>query len=121
MLITPAYAQTATTQAGGLTATLVNFGPLVLIGVVMYWFLFRPQQIAQKTLRAQLAALKRGDRVVTAGGIVGTMKKAVEGATEVDVEIDWTACELNARVQGKVSGRQVVRGTRIKPEAIANS
>jgi preprotein translocase subunit YajC len=87
MLITPAYAQTATTQAGGLTATLVNFGPLVLIGVVMYWFLFRPQQMAQKTLRAQLAALKRGDRVVTAGGIVGTMKKAVEGATEVDVEI----------------------------------
>jgi preprotein translocase subunit YajC len=43
--------------------------------------------MAQKTLRAQLAALKRGDRVVTAGGIVGTMKKAVEGATEVDVEI----------------------------------
>ncbi len=41
--------------------------------------------------------------------------------TEVDVEIDWTACELIERVPGKVSGRPVVRGTRIMPEAIANS
>ncbi len=40
---------------------------------------------------------------------------------EADVEIDWTACELIERVPGKVSGRPVVRGTRIMPEAIANS
>ena len=40
---------------------------------------------------------------------------------QTDVEIDWTACELIERVPGKVSGRPVVRGTRIMPEAIANS
>lgn len=40
---------------------------------------------------------------------------------ETDVEIDWTACELIERVPGKVSGRPVVRGTRIMPDAIANS
>jgi preprotein translocase subunit YajC len=86
MLISPAYAQTVTSQAGGL-ASLVQFLPLVLIGLVMYFLLFRPQQMAQKTLKAQLAALKRGDRVVTAGGIVGVTKKVAEGASEIEVEI----------------------------------
>jgi len=86
MFITPAYAQTATSQGGGI-ASLVQFVPLLLIGLVMYFLLFRPQQVAQKTLKAQLAALKRGDRVVTAGGIIGVAKKVTEGASEVDVEI----------------------------------
>lgn len=40
---------------------------------------------------------------------------------EIDVEIDWTACELIERVPGKVSGRPVVRGTRILPDAIVGS
>jgi uncharacterized protein (DUF433 family) len=40
---------------------------------------------------------------------------------ETDLQIDWTACELIERVPGKVSGRPVVRGTRIMPDAIANS
>jgi len=86
MFISPAYAQTVTSQAGGL-ASLVQFAPLVLIGLVMYFLLFRPQQQAQKSLKAQIAALKRGDRVVTAGGIVGVLKKSAEGAAEVDIEI----------------------------------
>jgi len=86
MFITPAYAQTVSSQAGGI-ASLVQFVPLVLIGLVMYFLLFRPQQMAQKTLKTQLAGLKRGDRVVTAGGIVGVTKKAAEGSTEVEVEI----------------------------------
>jgi uncharacterized protein (DUF433 family) len=41
--------------------------------------------------------------------------------TEADVEIDWMACELIERVPGKVSGRPIVRGTRILPDAIVNS
>jgi preprotein translocase subunit YajC len=86
MFITPAYAQTAAGQTGGI-ASLIQFVPLVLIGLVMYFLLFRPQQMQQKALKAQLAAVKRGDKVVTAGGIIGTVKKAAEGAPEVDVEI----------------------------------
>ena len=65
----------------------VQFAPLVLIFVVFYFLLIRPQQAQQKKLKARLSAIKRGDRVVTAGGIVGLVKKAADGANEVDVEI----------------------------------
>jgi preprotein translocase subunit YajC len=65
----------------------MQFAPLILIVIVFYFLLIRPQQTQQKTLKALLAALKRGDRVVTAGGIIGTVKKVTEGATELDVDI----------------------------------
>ena len=59
--------------------------PLVLIFVVFYFLLIRPQQKKQKQHREMLEALRRGDRIVTAGGIVGTITKANE--TELTVEI----------------------------------
>jgi preprotein translocase subunit YajC len=86
MFIANAYAQTASGLPASLTS-LVQFAPLILIVIVFYFLLIRPQQTQQKTLKAMLAALKRGDRVVTAGGIIGTVKKVAEGATELDVEI----------------------------------
>lgn len=86
MFITPAYAQTATAAGGGL-ASLVQFAPLVLIAVVFYFLLIRPQQTQAKALKTQLASLKRGDRVVTSGGIIGVVKKTSDTATELDLEI----------------------------------
>jgi preprotein translocase subunit YajC len=86
MLFTPAYAQTAGASAGG-AASLLQFAPLVLIAIVFYFLLIRPQQAQAKKLKETLAAIKRGDKVVTAGGIIGTVKKVAEGATEIDVEI----------------------------------
>jgi preprotein translocase subunit YajC len=86
MFITPAYAQSLTGGAGGMSS-LIQFAPLVLIFVVFYFLLIRPSQTQAKQLKERLALLKRGDRVVTAGGIVGTVKKATEGSTELDVEI----------------------------------
>jgi len=75
MLITPAYAQAA---AGGDTSSmLVQLAPLALIFVVFYFFLIRPQQQKAKQQRAMLDAVRRGDRVVTAGGIIGTIAKVV--------------------------------------------
>jgi preprotein translocase subunit YajC len=70
-LITPAYAQ----DAGGMMATATQFLPLVLIFAVFYFLLIRPQQQKQKDARAMLNALKRGDRVVTGGGILGTVQR----------------------------------------------
>src|SRR5262245_30554995 len=70
MLISPAYAQ----DASGL-ASAAQFLPLVLIFVVFYFLLIRPQQQKQKEMRQMLAALKRGDRVVTGGGIIGTVQR----------------------------------------------
>jgi preprotein translocase subunit YajC len=70
-----------------MSSTILQFAPLVLIFGVFYWLILRPQQQKQKQLRAKLAALKRGDRVVTAGGLLGTVAKAREGATEIEIDI----------------------------------
>jgi preprotein translocase subunit YajC len=85
MFISEAFAQTgADAAAGGLG--LVQLAPLVLIFVVFYFLLIRPQQKKMKAHRNMVAALKRGDRVVTAGGIIGLVTKVLSD-TEVQVEI----------------------------------
>ena len=83
MLISPAYAQDAAGLLGGVT----QFLPLVLIFGVFYFLLIRPQQTRAKETKAMLAALRRGDRVVTAGGILGTVQRVKEGSDEVEVDI----------------------------------
>jgi len=85
-LISPAYAQDA---SGGMLAGsgLTQFLPLVLIFVVFYFLMIRPQQQQQKALKAALAAVKRGDRVLTAGGIIATVQKVKEGSNEIEVDI----------------------------------
>ncbi len=84
-LISPAYAQAA--GGGGASAsTLMQMAPLALIFVVFYFFLIRPQQKKAKETKAMLEALRRGDRVVTGGGIIGTIAKVVN-ADEVLVDI----------------------------------
>ncbi len=89
MLITPAYAQDASGILGSLgnLGNLGQFLPLILIFGVFYFLLIRPQQQRQKEAKAMLAAIKRGDRVVTGGGILGVVHKVKEGSNEVEVEI----------------------------------
>jgi preprotein translocase subunit YajC len=85
MLISTAYAQ----GLGGLfdsSNAMVQFLPLVLIFVVFYFLLIRPQQKKQKDHRGMLESLRRGDRVVTGGGIIGTVNRVVS-AEEVEVDI----------------------------------
>ncbi|HKS89628.1 MAG TPA: preprotein translocase subunit YajC [Stellaceae bacterium] len=67
---------------------MVQFLPLVLIFVVFYFLLIRPQHKKQKDHRTMLDALRRGDRVVTGGGIVGTVSRVV---SPEEVEIDIAA------------------------------
>jgi preprotein translocase subunit YajC len=71
MLISPAYAQDASSMLGSAT----SFLPLVLIFAVFYFLLIRPQQQKQKEARSMISAIKRGDRVVTGGGILGTVQR----------------------------------------------
>jgi len=80
MLVTPAYA-----QAAGGAAAITSFVPLILIFGIMYFLLIRPQQKKLKDHKAMVAALRKGDQVVTQGGIIGKVYKA--GDTEVEVEI----------------------------------
>ncbi|MFH1803595.1 MAG: preprotein translocase subunit YajC [Pseudomonadota bacterium] len=65
---------------------LTSFLPLILIFVVFYFLLIRPQQKKQKQHKEMLAAIRRGDKIVTAGGIIGTVAKVI-GDDEVSVEI----------------------------------
>jgi preprotein translocase subunit YajC len=91
-LISPAYAQ----DVSGILGSATQFAPLVLIFVVFYFLLIRPQQQKQKETREMLVALKRGDKVVTAGGILGVVQKVPMvqnkdgkqiAASEIEVEI----------------------------------
>lgn len=85
MLISPAFAQAAGGAAGGgnMIASLL---PFVLIIVVFYFLLIRPQQKRAKQHREMVAAVRRGDTVVTSGGVIGKVSKVVDD-NEVEVEI----------------------------------
>ena len=83
--------------------------PLVLVFVIFWFLLIRPQQKRMKEHQAQIAAVKKGDRVVTGGGVIGKVTKV--GDTEVEVEI-----APNVRVQAvKSTLTQVVDPTAAKP------
>lgn len=72
---------------GGLGG-LGMFLPLILIFVVFYFFIIRPQQKREKTRKAMIAAIKKGDRVVTAGGIHGKIHQIDEASTSVLLDVD---------------------------------
>jgi preprotein translocase subunit YajC len=84
MFITEAWAQGA--GAGGGSDFLVQLFPLVLIFIVFYFLLIRPQQAKVKAQREMLGGVKRGDRVVTGGGIIGLVTKVI-GDNELQVEL----------------------------------
>ena len=85
MFISPAYAQAAG-GGGGADAGLVSLLPLVLIFVVFWFLLIRPQQKKMKAHKAMVGALRRGDKIVTAGGLIGTVTKIIN-ETEAQVEL----------------------------------
>ena len=83
MLISPAYAQ----DMGGAMGAVSQFLPLILIFGVFYFLLIRPQQQRQKQIKAMLAELKRGDRIVTSGGMLATVQRVKDGSDEIEIEI----------------------------------
>lgn len=95
MLISDAYAQTgaAAGATDGLSGTLLLIFPYVAIFAVFYFLMIRPQQARMKAHREMIANLKRGDVVVTSGGLIGKIKSVaddevrVELATNVEVRV----------------------------------
>jgi preprotein translocase subunit YajC len=87
MLITPAYAQGLpfglSGDSGGMLTSLL---PLILIVVIMYFLVLRPQQQRVKQHQAMVKALRRGDTVVTNGGLIGKVTKVVDD-DQIEVEI----------------------------------
>lgn len=109
MFITPAFAQTA---AGGSTDFLVQLMPIVLMFIIFYFLLFRPQQQRMKQHRELLANVRRGDTVVTSGGIVGKITKVIDDR-EIEVEI---ASDTRVRVV-----RHMISEVRAKGEPVKDA
>jgi preprotein translocase subunit YajC len=87
MLITPAYAQNLPFGLGGDSGGMItSLLPLILIVVIMYFLVLRPQQQRAKQHQAMVKALRRGDTVVTNGGLVGKVTKVVDD-DQIEVEI----------------------------------
>jgi preprotein translocase subunit YajC len=87
MFVTPAFAQDAAAAPGmGGADLLIQFAPILLLVVIFWLLIFRPQQKRMKAHQAMLSAISRGDTVVTSGGLVGKVTKAVDGE-DLEVEI----------------------------------
>jgi preprotein translocase subunit YajC len=85
MLISPAYAQAAAPAAGG--DMFMSLLPLLLIFVVFYFLLIRPQQTKMKQHRDMIENLKKGDQIVTSGGIIGKIVRLEQSDGSLMVEI----------------------------------
>ncbi len=85
MFATPAYAQAAGGAAGS-GSFMTSMIPLILIFVIFYFLLIRPQQKRAKEHKLTVANLRRGDQVVTAGGVIAKVTKVIDNE-EIEVEI----------------------------------
>lgn len=85
MFIPPAYAQAAASPESSGVASFLSIAPLFLVFVVFYFLMIRPQQRRVKALQATVAAVKKGDSVVTAGGVVGKVTKVEDQFVEVEI------------------------------------
>jgi preprotein translocase subunit YajC len=116
MLISPAYAQ----DLGGMLGSLGNvtqFLPLVLIFVVFYFLLIRPQQQKQKETRSMLAALKRGDKVVTGGGILGVVQRVQMTTTKDGKQVESNEIEVEIAPNTRVTVLRETITNVIRPQA----
>ena len=108
MFITPAYAQGL--FGGGSSEMIVQLVPILLMFVIFYLLLLRPQQQRVKQHREMIDKVRRGDTVVTSGGIIGTVTK-VKDETEIEVEI---AKDTRIRVIKSTLSEVRVKGEPVK-------
>jgi preprotein translocase subunit YajC len=106
MFVTPAYAQ----GTGASPDMLISILPFVLIFVIMYFLIIRPQRTQLKKRGEMLAAIRRGDTVVTGGGLVGKVTKANDGELEIDLGGGMKVTAL----------RSTIADVRVKGEPVAN-
>jgi preprotein translocase subunit YajC len=108
MFVTPAYAQAA---GGGSGDVLISILPFILIFVIMYFLIIRPQRTQMKKRGELLAAIRRGDTVVTGGGLVGKVTKVLD---DNELEIDLGSGLKVTALRGTIAD------VRVKGEPVAN-
>jgi preprotein translocase subunit YajC len=121
MFISPAYAQAGGGDGGSM---LMSFLPLILIFVVFWFFLIRPQQQKMKAHREMVANLQRGDQVVTGGGIMGKVTKVLDdNAVQVEIAegvrvrvVRGTITDVVSRGEPRAGGTKPANDTGPAPE-----
>ncbi|RAZ89111.1 preprotein translocase subunit YajC [Mesorhizobium hawassense] len=106
MFVTPAYAQ----GIGASPDMFISILPFVLIFVIMYFLIIRPQRAQLKKRQEMLSAVRRGDTVVTGGGFVGKVTKVID---DNELEIDLGGTKVTAL-------RSTISDVRVKGEPVAN-
>ncbi len=108
MFISSAFAQTAPAAAaeGGLMGSLTGMLPLVLMFVVLYFIMIRPQMKRQKEHRAMIDALAKGEEVVTAGGLLGKVANLSERYVQLEI-----ASGVQVQVQRSAVTQVLPKGT----------
>ena len=109
MLITPAYAQTSPFGGSDMLTSLL---PFVLIFVIMYFLILRPQQKRQKDHQELIKNVRRGDTVITSGGLVGKVTKVVD---EEMIEVELAEGVRVRQVKSMLSGVRA-KGEPVKSE-----
>jgi preprotein translocase subunit YajC len=107
MFVTPAYAQ----SAAGAPDMLISIMPFVLIFVIMWFLIIRPQRQQMKKRQEMLTAIRRGDSVVTGGGLIGKVTKVIN---DTELEIDL------GNGQKVTALRATIADVRVKGEPVAN-
>lgn len=85
MFISNAYAQSA---GAGFDGNLMSFLPIILMFVVLYFLMIRPQMKRQKEQRAMMDALAKNDEVITSGGVLGKVTKVTDAYVTIEVAAD---------------------------------
>ena len=101
MFISNAYAQTA----GGAEGGLLSFLPIVLMFIVLYFLMIRPQMKRQKEHKSMMEALNKGDEVVTAGGMLGRITKVTDAHVILEVANECDALGVSALAAALDDGR----------------
>ena len=104
MLITPAFAQAGATPE----SSLMSFLPLILMFVVLYFLMIRPQMKRAKEHKALISALAKGDEVVTAGGVVGKITDVEDAYVTIDI---GSESPVNVHVQKQAVQTLLPKGT----------
>ncbi|AQX28280.1 MULTISPECIES: preprotein translocase subunit YajC [unclassified Bartonella] len=125
MLVTNAYAQAISGTSNG--ASFITFIPFILIFAIMYFLIIRPQRAQMKKRQEMLNAVRRGDTVVTGGGILGKVTKVYDESGELEVEIGEgirirviRSTLADVRVKGEpLSEERSKLGTKIKESKIS--
>tara|TARA_B100001769_G_scaffold257673_1_gene235963 strand:- start:90 stop:467 length:378 start_codon:yes stop_codon:yes gene_type:complete len=112
-MISSAFAQSAAGGAGGFS--LQGLLPFVLIFIIFYFLLIRPQQKRVKQHKLMVESLKRGNKVLTAGGILGVVTKAIDGSETVSVEISsGVTVELARQMISEVRGEEKIKAKAVQ-------